>query len=256
MRLLQHVLILFFISTSGVVLPADKPADNGPLCKLQPMWREQRFPDVGFKDLDDETKVRNPCKLNQSWETFVHQGMKYFVSIKGPSGSGRYWNITLGLAQAHDIIPTRGICFTVSTVGWRTLQRFRALEWLINIDSGATPQLVLWNSFFLDDSAMPQRSGLSVWVYNIGVDGLQFDEAATRHRYLELKNAYLKPLARTNLRVYKSRHQIARVLDIIATNRCRFKKPDDPTPIANEVSNSNTNATTPSDATPLPNKSK
>jgi len=196
---------------------------NNNECTLKPLWSRLVIPESGFKDLDDDDKLRNSCSVEHDWETYQQNNNKFFMGVQGPSGSGRYWNITIGLGQLKDKKPKRGICFVVSTLGWRTLQKFRRLNWLEDLDGDLKPELIIWNSFYLDDTLQPLRTGISAWVYSIYADQLILNTELTRKLSLELSYAYLKPIPRLNANLYNSRHQISRVLKSMGSTKCKFK---------------------------------
>ncbi len=191
-------------------------------CELQPIWVKLDLPEQGFKDLDDDKKKNNICKIDHDWQEFKFAGQKYYSGVSGPEGSGRYWNITIGVSELNRKNPTRGLCFVVSTIGWRTLQRYPRLQWMTDLDDDGTPEFIIWNSFYLDDSLQAQRSGISVWVYKILGEQLILDSSLTRKLSLKLSKAYLKSLPRANSSLYRSRRKISRILSGIAKSKCKF----------------------------------
>jgi hypothetical protein len=137
------------------------------------------------------------------------------VAAEGPEGSGRFWTLTVRHGD-------RGLCFTASTVGWRTLREFDGpLPWIEDADADGQPELVVWSSFALDGSESAAAQALVAWVYEWdGASGsLRLAPTLSRRWAGRLAAAYRKKLPG---RGQELRDLAARRLDELAAGRCVF----------------------------------
>jgi hypothetical protein len=148
----------------------------------------------------------------------------------GPEGSGRYWTVTIGIASRPDPKPSRGVCFTTSTVAWRTLPDpgrtgLSPLRWLDDLDGDGEPEAIVWHSFRLREEAEQYESGLMAWVYRVDPAGvLALDWSLSRRMAGEIAGAYRLPPAggaTPGDRAWTPLRQAARAaLDAFAARRC------------------------------------
>jgi hypothetical protein len=116
-----------------------------------------------------------------------------FVYAAGPAGSGRYWNVTIGIAKRQQSKPSRGICLVTSTAGWRTLQQFKKspLSWLDDLDDDGKAEVIIWSSFPLREEASMAEYGLMAWVYRAhSENSLVIDRDLSRKMAGEIAKAY------------------------------------------------------------------
>ena len=148
------------------------------------------------------------------------------IATEGPSGSGRYWNVTVGLAEAGKTRPTRGFCVTTSTIGWRTLRNFNnnPLPWVSDRNENGLPEFILWDSFPLREEASMAEFGLIAWVYEADQKGLfRINWQLSREIAFEIASAYRKPLEETNDRIQNMRKDFARYIEEFASQRCTVR---------------------------------
>lgn len=141
------------------------------------------------------------------------------IDADGPHGSGRYWNVTIGLAERHEAEPSRGVCLQTTTIGWRTLLEYKPLAWLVDVNGDGKMEIVIWSSFPLRDSAAPSEQGLIAWVYGLNEDELSLDWALTRRLAHEVAGAYRRPI-RGDQALAQSRKMAAEALEAFAERRC------------------------------------
>jgi hypothetical protein len=203
------------------------PADNSaaPPCLMRPARLEIHLPDRGFHWLKDEEDER-VCGMvpAQNWTRGSAGPDDLVVYANGPAGSGRYWTVTVGVGGSRDALPTRGVCFTTSTVGWRTLQHYRngPLPWLEDLDHDGKAEVIVWESFPLHEEATMAEFGLVAWVYRLAPAGtLSIDWKLTRQMAGEIAAAYRKPLDRKDALQGKLRLEAAEALEQFASDGCR-----------------------------------
>src|SRR5262245_65933554 len=94
---------------------------QAPECLVRPDPLEIRLPASGLAWLPGESSS-GPCdRIPDDGWTRGHAGSSdLFVHADGPSGSGRYWDVTLGVGRRGQARPDRGACLSATTVGWRT----------------------------------------------------------------------------------------------------------------------------------------
>lgn len=207
-------------SAGGDVIAAAQRA----LCAMGPPRRSFAFPARGIlpppgEDVPDSCE---PVPVHR-WVRTPAGTMDLVVYADGPSGSGRYWMVTVGVAPRRQAAPTRGLCLTTSTVGWRTLQRFKTLPlpWTQDGDQDGRPELVLWDSFALSRDASAAEYGLVAWVYELdSVGTLALDLPLSRQTARELAAAYRTPLEDGQGGLQALRNAAARQLEAFADLTC------------------------------------
>ena len=146
-----------------------------------------------------------------------------FVHADGPSGSGRFWRISVGVADSGEVAPARGFCLETSTAGWRTLQRFgrTPLPWLLDLDADRKPELIVWDSFAVSQEATASEFGLVAWVYQFDPPStFTLDGDASRVLAHELAAAYRAPLETPAHSLARARAAAARALEAFANAEC------------------------------------
>lgn len=144
------------------------------------------------------------------------------VHAEGPSGSGRYWILTIGLTSRHGAAPERGVCLQTSTLGWRTLQRFKdlPLPWADDLDEDGKAELMIWDSFPLTADESMAEFGLMAWIYRVQRDAtFMIDWNLSRRMARELAAAYQLPLQPDREKLQKVRNLIAQELEKFAMEK-------------------------------------
>jgi len=194
-----------------------------PLCLMKLFAETYTLPDSGFTGLTS-TSTPITCDHIPAHEWVVGRvGInKLYLNAKGPSGSGRHWIITIGISDSTALLPYRGICISISTIGWRTLQRYSkgALPWLEDIDKDGDSEVVLWDSFPIHPNASMVRYGLFAWVYRlVSNDLLTIDMQLTRENAQALAREY-RDSTNVNKMYYWKRAQIAEYIESFAEGKC------------------------------------
>jgi hypothetical protein len=197
-----------------------------PLCRMRPANLEIRLPHRGMTWLKGEDHS-GACDAVApgKWMRGAAGSGDLLVYADGPAGSGRYWTVTVGVAARGGAKPERGLCFTTSTVGWRTLQRFKnaPLPWLEDLDHDGRAELIVWESFALNQDASMAEFGLAAWVYRLTPENsLLLDWELSRQMAQEIAAAYRQPLgsADKNAALATLRTQAANALEQFATGEC------------------------------------
>ena len=170
-------------------------------------------PTNGFISLQE-----NSCDsvIDFSWQSLSADSFDVMISANGPSGSGRYWNVIVGIADSGKQTPTRGVCLNTSTIGWRTLQSFNKLplQWIDDKDKDGLPEIIIWDSFPLHREASNAEYGLIAWIFEYnGNNKFTINKHLTIEIIGEIASAYRKPIKDANDRITKTRQNIARILD-------------------------------------------
>ena len=158
----------------------------------------------------------------KGWTRKLSGPFDLLVHADGPSGSGRYWVLTAGIAGRQRETPERGICLQTSTLGWRTLQQFKnlPLPWADDLDQDGKAELIIWDSFPLSADESMAEFGLMAWVYRVKPDEtFSVDWNLTRRMAGELAEAYRLPLQADRWKLQKVRNLIAQELEIFASER-------------------------------------
>jgi len=215
-------LILFAIT--GSVATAFAGEDPGQ-CELVPPRISIPLPDSGLHWVDgyESAGVCEPVE-DEAWLRTPHRSQNLLVNAHGPSGSGRYWRITVALTSDNSRRLQRGFCLTTSTLGWRTLQRFQRtpLPWIGDPDGDGRPEFILWDSFpVAPGPGSMSEYALVAWAYQVSAaNTLTIDWGATRRLGLEIAEAYREPLEGANSRLLALRKQASRTLLKFASEIC------------------------------------
>lgn len=146
-----------------------------------------------------------------------------FVHADGPSGSGRYWKVTIGVAKKKQSRPVRGICLLTSTAGWRTLQEWKKtpLVWIDDLDDDGKAELIIWNSFPLREEASLAEHGLMAWVYRVDSENsLEIDWDQSRKMARELAGAYRSSINPATSYLRPLRTEAAEALERFVDEQC------------------------------------
>jgi hypothetical protein len=227
--------ILFALLLLASILNKEVYCQN---CLMEPKRTMMMIPENGFFWLEGEA-FQGTCKkvpLN-GWIKHPFQEFDLMVYADGPSGSGRYWAIMVGITSKDQGIPRRGFCLETSTVGWRTLQAFKGLSlpWIGDRDGDGKPELIIWESFPLGKNASMAEYGLAAWVYQVDRNGkCKIDWDLSRKMAGEIAAAYRKPLEppdslpqdlQMKMRISYShgqnlRNRVAEALEEFASGKC------------------------------------
>jgi hypothetical protein len=195
-----------------------------PPCRMRPARIEIHLPKRGFVWLKGEGQS-GACHAVPSgkWIRSPAGASDLFVLADGPSGSGRYWTVTVGVATRGRTNPERGVCFETNTVGWRTLQRLKdaPLPWIEDLDHHGKAELIVWESFALRQDASMAEFGLAAWAYRLTPDNsLALDWDLSRQLARAIAAAYRSPLDRKDALLEKLRAEAAGALEQFAAEEC------------------------------------
>ena len=166
MRFILITIVLMVLPASPLLAGESSPNR----CLMQPQYREMRLPIRGFTWLPGEDSSGRCANVPQAkWTKKSAGALDLYVSARGPSGSGRYWAVTIGVGEKGQSKPQRGVCLTTSTVGWRTYQYYNRtpLAWLDDLDNDGRAEVIIWASFPLEKDASMAEYGLVAWVYRL-----------------------------------------------------------------------------------------
>ncbi len=199
---------------------------------MEPKCTMMVVPENGFVWLEGEG-FQGTCEAVaiDPWIRHPFREFDLLVYADGPSGSGRYWIIMVGMTKKDQAIPQRGFCFSTSTVGWRTLQEYKGLPlpWIGDRDGDGKPELIIWESFPLSEDASMAEYGLVAWVYQVDQSGkCKIDWDQSRKMAGEIAAAYRKPLQPSpswpKSLPFSPRQSLrdtaAEALEIFATGKC------------------------------------
>ncbi len=222
---MKKYLILVVLFASSMIFAADDEQRSN--CLINPYILEMQTPKEGFVWLEDQ-EFHQDCdaSLEHKWDRFSSQTYDLCVSAEGPFGSGRYWTVTVGVADNQEMNPDRGFCLSTRTVGWRTLQRFHRLPlpWLADLNKDGKPELLIWTSFPLHEKASMAEFGLMAWVYQFKANGkFTVDWSLSRKMAGEIAVAYRRPLKQNSPGLQFLRHKLAFALEAFALGGCKTK---------------------------------
>ena len=210
------LLLASLFLTWGMAFPQELIEPKHPVISLPKMglaWLPGEDFEGICKDVPAEEWIRKPAG---PFDLLVH--------TEGPSGSGRYWILTVAIAGREGGKPERGICLQTSTLGWRTLQWFKKLPlpWADDLDKDGKAELIIWDSFPLTTEESMAEFGLIAWVYRINPgETFTLDWNLTRRMAGELAEAYRLPLQPDRWKLQKIRSLIAQDLEKFATGEKR-----------------------------------
>lgn len=194
---------------------------------MAPVHQALRLPVRGVTWVPDEDTSGDCERVGaDDWRLAPSRPVDLFVHTDGPSGSGRYWVLTLGTGPKAAEAPTRGLCLTTSTVGWRTLRRFGdgPLPWSGDADRDGLGEVIVWSSFPLTDSASNAEFGLVAWVYEMRSAGvLGIDWALSRRMARQIATAY-RDTAGLDADLVALRRRAAASLTAFAGGSCRIQQ--------------------------------
>lgn len=209
----QGMMAMALLSMLPGMLLAQEPLPCGPV----PRYHVLPLPVSGFRHIGTD-QLCDPIPT-KDWRG-ENGGLS--VHLDGPEGPGRWWTVTVGVAEAGSPTPGRGLCLDTSTVGWRALQRFqnRPLPWVEDRDGDGRAELVIWDSFPLSSGQGSEvETGLIGWVYQRrSANTLALDWGMTRGLAREVAREYRRP-AVDNLE--ELRLALAEVLEGFASGACR-----------------------------------
>ncbi len=223
MKLSMAVVLL-----AGCVLASPARAqEDVPLCSMPMPQLSISVPQTGFQWLAGGDFEGSCEGIDASAAVRGTSGDRVvLVHADGPAGSGRFWSVSVGIADGPAPTPVRGICTSTSTVGWRTLRQYSggALPWLKDLDGDGDDEFILWVSFPLHEFASMSGYGLTAWVYRLDPEGaLVLDLALSREMARTIAGEYRAPLPATIEDPGERREAAARALDQFAGEGCRFE---------------------------------
>ncbi|SEM69215.1 hypothetical protein SAMN04489760_1358 [Syntrophus gentianae] len=223
-------LLSFMVSLWAIpVLAGDLPS----LCLMQPPYHEMRLPDHGLTWLPDEDFSGGCGDVQpEQWIRKSLGSVDLLMYADGPRGSGRTWDVAVGVSEKGGSKPLRGVCLQTSTEGWRTLQRYRKgpLPWMDDLDADGKAELIIWDSFPLHENASLAEYGLVAWVYRLASrDSFVIDLVLSRRLARSIAEEYRAPLGNEGLPYPgKLRTDAAEALEKFANERCRILKKHNP----------------------------
>lgn len=199
-------------------------AQQQAACALRPIGRSLDLPARGIAR--DGPSDDGPCAPAGTWERMAADSLDVRVAADGPAGSGRYWNVTIGVARPHEDSLLRGICLVTTTLGWRTLQIdgevSLPMPWLADRDRDGRPEVLIWDDFPLSREPTGAEHGLVAWVYEFnGRRRFVLDPPLTRAVARDIAAAYRTPTGdpfRTRRRAVA-----AAALERLASGRCTMR---------------------------------
>ena len=202
-------------------------AQDIPFCLMRPPCETIQIPDQGFTWLDSNLYA-DPCAVvdDSMWMRQPADSFDLMVATDGPHGSGRYWTVTIGIAETKKKTPHRGICLETTTIGWRTLRNFNnvPLPWVGDRDEDGLAEIIIWDSFPLHEEASMAEFGLIAWIYEIELAGVFcIDWQLSRELAAEIAAAYHKPVDGINEWIQKLRNDAARNLEMFASEKCTVR---------------------------------
>ncbi len=198
--------------------------DEPRFCPMGPAHAVIELPESGFSWLEGE-EIFGQCGSvpEEAWSREAWGSQEVVVYADGPSGSGRYWQLSVGMAPEGGG-PLRGVCLVTTTVGWRTLQRWDRvpLPWVDDLDENGEPEVLIWASFPLSREPSMAEFGLVAWVYDLGPDGLfTINWDLSRRMAAEIGAAYREPLEGMNTLTAGTRGKAAVSLERFAAEECK-----------------------------------
>ena len=218
------VLLMTAIAAAEPSPPSSAPSTR-PACRMVPPRAVFEIPAKGMVWMaSGEEGACDEVDANHWVRESAGDG-DLVVYADGPEGSGRFWEVTVGLAPAHGLWPDRGFCFMATTLGWRSLQSYERtpLEWLRRADRDGVPELVIWDSFQAGDSESPPDSAIVAWAYRLSGDSLVFNLESTKQLAEDLAGSYRTSLPNEHAYLREVRDKAVRHLTALASGECVLK---------------------------------
>ena len=200
-----------------------------PTCQMRLSQDAIALPDRGVQWTDAAPRS-GPCPAvpDSAWTRRpLNDSLDVMVAAQGPSGSGRFWTVTMGLAPTDANRPTRGRCLRTSTDGFQALPAAAVapLTWLQDRDADGTPEITLWGAFALTAEHHPPPIALTAWVYDVSADGaFPVNWHLSRTMADTLARAYRRADA-SSATMATTQTQAARQLEAFASWQCAVPAP-------------------------------
>ena len=108
---MNKYLILVILFASSMIFAAD--GEQRLNCLVDPFLLVMQTPKKGFVWLENQDSHQVcDASLEHEWDRFSSQTYDLWVSAEGPFGSGRYWTVTVGVAENQEMNPGRGFCLS------------------------------------------------------------------------------------------------------------------------------------------------
>jgi hypothetical protein len=222
------VLLMAGIVAAGLPKPASAEPPKPPKCRMAPPAAAFALPAQGMiwqspgeegacEEIDASLWVREPAGDGD-----------LFVYADGPGGSGRFWEVSVGLAPAHADQPTRGFCLMATTLGWRSLQNYDRvpLEWLRRAERDGVPEVIIWDSFQAGDSESPPDAAIVAWAYRLSGDRLVLNLDSTKEWAADLARSYRSILPHEGPYLREVRDKAVSRLTALAQGDCLLESPE------------------------------
>ena len=215
---------MMFVILAVPLLICTAHAEDLPSCLMAPEYVSIPFPEKGLIALKlPEEGVNEECENtpNGPWTIKPSNKAFLFVNTTGPVGSGRYWEIMVGIGKENQTKPQRGVCLYTTTIGWRTLQSYSSpLMWNTDLDGDGKSELIIWDSFPLQNETVPGEFGLVAWVYQLDDRAcLRLDWTLSRKLALSIAESYRTELNRGK-RLKQTRNKAGHALEAFGRNKC------------------------------------
>jgi hypothetical protein len=185
---------------------------------LTPRYQSIILPTSGFAWIDNDLAVDScAAPVDSLWMKQSGEEFDLYVAADGPHGSGRYWTVTVAVLKKDQTDLKNGVCVETSTIGWRTLQRFKKLPlpWVDDQNDNGWPEFIFWDSFPLNDEPTMAEFGLVGWVYELDEEGvLRLNFELTHALAAEIATAYRQPLENHIASFQQRRNEIAHMLKL------------------------------------------
>ena len=183
--------ICYLLASSALILSACAVAER---TGIEPRYHKLVIPEQGAAWIEPDL-ADGDCSAEPETEWQLGNGAAtgLFLQTEMQSGSGRYWNLRIGVGPSDEAKEPHGVlCIGTTTIGWRTLRQLgdEPLRWLGDIDNDGLDELILWDSFPID-VAQFGVFGLTAWVYSQSANNeLTLNWQLTRQEIQRIANAY------------------------------------------------------------------
>lgn len=162
-------LLLLLVASAAWAEPT--PPTPDVTWRLTPGFMPSDSPRAGACEHAAEVKRALTKPGDGGVELGTLSGQRAAVRLDGPAGSGRFWEVSVGVATDAGVI---GTCFTTSTVAHRFVSDAKLAPW----KALAADRLVTWTSVSEgNEDAMPSVLAPQVWALKDGA--LVFDRLET-----------------------------------------------------------------------------